>query len=75
MNNTNSHRALWQISFSLGFMGLMVGFVVGYGVLSGDSLGRVNLLFLLMLFAFVPVIGLIMSIGFIVSGGGRGLAG
>ena len=56
-------------------MGLMVGFVVGYGVLSGDSLGRVNLLFLLMLFAFVPVIGLIMSIGFIVSGGGRGLAG
>ena len=56
-------------------MGLMVGFVGGYGVLSGDSLGRVNLLFLLMLFAFVPVIGLIMSIGFIVSGGGRGLAG
>lgn len=53
----------------------MVGFLVGYGVLSGDSLGRVNLLFLLMLFAFVPVIGLIMSIGFIVSGGGRGLAG
>ena len=56
-------------------MGLMVGFVVGYGVLSGDSLGRVNLLFLLLLFAFVPVIGLIMSIGLIASGGGRGLAG
>ena len=53
----------------------MVGFVVGYGVLSGDSLGRVNLLFLLMLFTFVPVIGLIMSIGFIIGGGGRGLAG
>jgi len=71
----NSYRALTQSSFSLGFIGLMVGFLVGYGVLSGDSPGRVNLLFLLMLFAFVPVIGLIMSIGFIVSGRGRGLAG
>jgi len=56
-------------------LGLIVGFLVGYGVLDGDTQGRVNLLFLLMLFAFLPVIGLILSIGFLIKGGHRGLAG
>ena len=75
MNHRNSHQTLKQISLSLGFLGLLVGFLVGYGVLSGDALGRVNLLFLLMLFAFLPVLGLILSLVLIAGGGGKGLAG
>lgn len=75
LNNTNSHRTLSQISLSLGILGLVVGFLVGYGILDGDAQGRVNLLFLLMLFAFLPVLGLILSIAFLLTGGRRGLAG
>lgn len=74
MNTSNSHRTLKQISFGLVFFGFLVGFLVGYGVLTGDAQGRVNLLFLLMLFAFLPVIGLILSLVFVL-GGGKGLAG
>lgn len=53
----------------------MVGFLVGYGILDGDAQGRVNLLFLLMLFAFLPVLGLILSIAFLIIGGRKGLVG
>jgi len=53
----------------------MVGFLVGYGILDGDAQGRVNLLFLLMLFAFLPVLGLILSIAFLITGGRKGLVG
>ncbi len=75
MNITNSHRTLSQISFSLGFVGFVVGFLVGYGILVGDAQGRVNLLFLLMLFAFLPVVSLILSLAFILMGARKGLAG
>jgi hypothetical protein len=54
---------------------LIVGFLVGYGILDGDAQGRVNLLFLLMLFTFLPVIGLILSIGFLLTGSKKGLSG
>ncbi len=74
MNITNSHRTLSQISFSLGFVGFVVGFLVGYGILVGDAQGRVNLLFLLMLFAFLPVVSLILSLAFILMGARKGLA-
>lgn len=52
-----------------------MGLVTGFAVLSGDELGQVNLLFLLMLFGFLPVIGLLLSLGLLLRGGGRGLAG
>ena len=51
LKTTKSQRTLDQISLSLGLLGLVVGFLLGYGVLSGDDLGRVNLLFVLILFA------------------------
>jgi hypothetical protein len=56
-------------------LGLCLGFLAAYGVLTGDVDGRVNLLFLLLLFAFVPVVGLLLSILLMVKGGGKGLAG
>jgi len=67
--------ALKQLSLGLGMLGLCLGFLAAYGVLTGDDDGRVNLLLLLMLFAFVPVVGLLLSILLMVKGGGKGLAG
>jgi hypothetical protein len=72
---TKSQRTLDQISVSLGLLGLVVGFLIGYGVLSGDDLGRVNLLFVLILFAFLPVLGLVLSLAFLFTGGRKGLVG
>jgi len=56
-------------------LGLCLGFLAAYGVLTGDVDGRVNLLFLLLLFAFLPVAGLLLSIFLMMKGGGKGLAG
>jgi hypothetical protein len=67
--------ALKQLSLGLGMLGLCLGFLAAYGVLTGDEDGQVNLLLLLLLFAFVPVVGLLLSILLMVKGGGKGLAG
>jgi hypothetical protein len=67
--------ALKQLSLGLGLLGLCLGFLAAYGVLTGDVEGRVNLLFLLLLFAFLPVAGLLLSILLLLKGGGKGLAG
>lgn len=75
LNNTHSQQALNQISLSLVFLGLIVGFLVGYGILIGDAQGRVNLLLLLILFAFLPVLGLLLSLVLLITGGRKGLAG
>jgi hypothetical protein len=70
-----AQQALKQLSLSLGMLGLCLGFLSAYGVLAGDDDGRVNLLFLLLLFAFLPVVGLLLSIFLMMKGGGKGLAG
>ena len=75
MTNDTKQLALKQLSLGIGLLGLCCGFLVAYGVLVGDSEGRVNLLFLLLLFAFVPVVGLLLSLLLLVKGGGKGLAG
>jgi hypothetical protein len=67
--------ALKQLSLGLGLLGLCLGLLAAYGVLTGDEDGRVNLLLLLLLFAFVPVAGLLLSLFLMVKGGGKGLAG
>lgn len=48
---------------------------MSYGVLVGDAQGRVNLLLLLVVFAFLPVVGLLLSVVLLLKGGGTGLAG
>lgn len=75
MEKVSSQQALKQLSLGLGLLGLCCGFLAAYAVLGGDSEGRVNLLFLLFLFAFLPVLGLLLSLLLMMKGGGKGLAG
>ena len=75
MKQDTAQQALRQLSLGFGMLGLCCGFLAAYGVLTGDDDGRVNLLFLLLLFAFLPVVGLLLSIFLMVKGGGKGLAG
>lgn len=66
------HRTLRQISITLAASAFIVGLLLTFGLLSADSAGRVNLLYLLILFAFVPAASLVMSLvfGFRKSSGG-----
>lgn len=73
MKTTDSQQILKKITLSLICLGFLVGFLVGYGVLSGDAQGRVNLLYVLMLFAFLPVLALLLSLLLWLSGSGKGL--
>jgi hypothetical protein len=66
---------LRQIGVGLTLLGVLLGFLVGFGTLSGDEQGRVNLLFLLLIFAFLPVMTLVLSLVFLLRRNGRGLAG
>ena len=66
---------LRQIGVGLALLGMLVGFLVGFGTLSGDQQGRVNLLFLLLILAFLPVMTLVLSLVFLLRCNGRGLAG
>ncbi len=75
MNHEIFQPALKQLSMGLALLGLFCGFLAAYSVLAGDDDGRVNLLFLLLLFAFLPVVSLLLSIFLLVKGGGKGLAG
>ena len=75
MKHDTAQPALKQLSLGLGLLGLCCGFLAAYSVLAGDDDGRVNLLFLLLLFAFLPVVSLLLSIFLLVKGGGKGLAG
>lgn len=51
-----------RITLALSFLGLLLGIFISAGVLAGDEQGRVNLLFLLLLFAFLPVLSLLLSL-------------
>jgi hypothetical protein len=59
--NATSSAFTKKIASALLFTGFIAGILIGAGALSGDELGRVNLLFFVFLFAFVPILGLIIS--------------
>ena len=61
MTHPTSHMEA-RITLALSFLGLLLGIFVSVGVLAGDDQGRVNLLFLLLLFAFLPVLSLLLSL-------------
>lgn len=70
------HRTLRQISVTLAASAFVTSLLLTLGVLAGDSAGRVNLLYLLILFAFIPFAGLLMSLVFVFrQSAGGGLAG
>lgn len=75
MTADTTQQSLKQLSFGFGLIGLCCGFLSSYAVLAGDGEGRVNLLFVLLLFAFVPVMSLLLSLILIARGGGKGFAG
>lgn len=58
-----AHNIDTRTTAILAFLGMAVGVLVGAGALSGDEQGRVNLLFLLLVFAFLPVLSLVLSLG------------
>ncbi|MCH7817767.1 MAG: DUF2868 domain-containing protein, partial [Proteobacteria bacterium] len=58
----------------LAVAGLLAGIVITLTFLSGDAQGRVNLLYLLFLFAFLPVVGLVLSIFLLLRPSGKSLA-
>ena len=64
---------LKKITISLICFGFLAGFLIGYGVLAGDAQGRVNLLYVLMLFTFLPVLALLLSLLLWLSGSSKGL--
>lgn len=49
------------LGIAIASFGLVLGILVTLGFLNGDALGRVNLLYLLILFAFLPVLSLLIS--------------
>jgi hypothetical protein len=57
-----------------GLVGVLAGFLLALGVLGGDEAGRVNLLYALCLFAFLPVLSLLFSL-LVVFGRSGGLTG
>jgi hypothetical protein len=61
LTNPTSHMEA-KITLALSFLGLLLGIFISAGVLAGDEQGRVNLLFLLLLFAFLPVVSLLLSL-------------
>jgi hypothetical protein len=73
LKTSHSQQLLKKITVSLICLGFLAGFLVGYGVLAGDAQGRVNLLYVLMLFAFLPVLTLLLSLLLWLSGSGKGL--
>ncbi len=50
-----------QIAWPIVLLGSALGGVLAWGVLSGDQLGRVNLLYLLLVYLFLPLGSLIVS--------------
>lgn len=70
-----SQQALKQLSQGMTLLGVCAGFLLSYSVLAGDAQGQVNLLFLLLLFAFFPVAGLVLTVILMLRGGGKGFVG
>ena len=73
MNTPDSQNLLNKISTGLICFGFLAGLFVGYGVLSGDAQGRVNLLYSLMLFAFLPVVALLLNLLMWIGNSSKGL--
>ncbi|MFT7242764.1 MAG: hypothetical protein ACI82A_000104 [Candidatus Azotimanducaceae bacterium] len=61
MTSPTSHMEA-RITLALSLLGLILGIFISAGVLAGDEQGRVNLLFLLLLFAFLPLLSLLLSL-------------
>ncbi|MEX2468325.1 MAG: DUF2868 domain-containing protein [Pseudohongiellaceae bacterium] len=76
MNSPNpAQDSTPSLSLMLCLLGGFLGVILSYGVLSGDAQGQVNLLFLLLLFVFLPVLALLATVLFLLRPSGRGIVG
>ncbi len=66
----NSLKIVWPIVYA----GAAIGFLLSWGVLSGDQQGRVNLFYLLLVYLFIPVVSVLASSISLVFGKGVNLA-
>lgn len=75
MTTPETQRPTLQIPLMLGVLALLAGFMATLAFLGGDEQGRVNLLYLLLLFVFIPLAGLLLSLLLLLLKSGQGLAG
>ena len=74
MNRLVDFQPVKQLPPIFVLIGFCTGLVVTFAFLSGDAQGRVNLLYLLLLFVFLPVTGFLLSMLALVLRSGNGLA-
>jgi len=55
-------------------VGFLCGLFLSIGVLNGDESGRVNLLYLLMVYLFIPLVGAFLSVTSLINGRGINVA-
>ncbi len=63
-----------QIAWPIVLLGALLGAVLAWGILSGDQQGRVNLLYLLLLYLVFPLLGVVVSTLSLIKGRGLNLA-
>ncbi|NVJ62374.1 MAG: DUF2868 domain-containing protein [Gammaproteobacteria bacterium] len=56
-----SLNELTKIHWPTCLVGLAIGLLLSFGVLTGDNQGRVNLLFLLVIFVAIPILSLVIA--------------
>lgn len=61
LNNPSKLNSL-ELSWPIVFVGGIFGLILSWSVLSGDAQGRVNLLYLLLVYLFIPLISVVISI-------------
>jgi hypothetical protein len=67
-------QPIYKLSWPILFTGLALGFLLSFAALSGDEQGRVNVLYLLLVFVFIPLLSIVISIGSLITGKGINLA-
>lgn len=73
-DSEQSSASTKNISVVLAAAGFFCGVLVTLSFLSGDEQGRVNLLYLLFLFAFLPLLGLLLSLVYLFRRTGKGFS-
>lgn len=63
-----------KLSRPIWIVGLLLGLFLSWMVLSGDDAGRVNLLYLLLVYLFIPLVGAIISVVSLLQGKGLNVA-
>jgi len=74
IENENIKAQSLQVVWPIVLAGATLGLFLSWSVLSGDTQGRVNLLYLLLVYLFIPIISLLISIISLFFGQGLNLA-